>query len=301
MKILVAPLNWGLGHATRCVPIINHFMQQGHEVVIGGDGLSFNYLADYFPNLRSVRLPSLQLHYSETQTHVWTLFRQLPHFLCWLRNDAKAIQQLQAAEHFDIVISDNRFNLVNRKRSYYAIYITHQLHIALPAGLRWAERIAQRWHQHIIERYDECWVPDYPDFPSLAGILSHPQNVPRNIRYIGPLSRFQQYNEIVPTSNNITTLAIISGLEPQRSIFEKWTYANYEQDGLMVVNGISPYPTDEQMAQWMLHAKTIISRSGYSSIMDYAALGVMDKVRMIPTPGQPEQEYLAQLHNKHNK
>ena len=45
-------------------------------------------------------------------------------------------------------------------------------------------------------------------------------------------------------------------------------------------------------------AKKIISRSGYSSIMDYHALGCLEKVEMIATPGQTEQEYLQDLHGK---
>ncbi len=273
-------------------------MQQGHEVVIGGDGWALDYLTNYFPSLRYVILPSLHLHYSEKTTQVWTLFKQLPHFLYWYIQDSKAIRQLQDVEHFDMIISDNRFNLINRHRTYHAVYITHQLHIAMPHGMRWAAGIAQWWHRQVIERYDECWVPDYEQFPGLAGLLSHPKRLPHNIKYIGCLSRFsRQEADTQKHEFHAKTLAIISGLEPQRSIFEQQIRKAYSPDEIVIIDGKPPYPTDDVLASYIIQAKHIISRSGYSSIMDYAALGVLDKVKMMPTLGQPEQEYLAQLHN----
>ena len=58
---------------------------------------------------------------------------------------------------------------------------------------------------------------------------------------------------------------------------------------------------DAELAEVLRHAKHIIARSGYSTIMDLAALGLLNskiknrisKIELIPTPGHPEQEYLA--------
>lgn len=295
MKIFVAPLNWGLGHASRCIPLINKYLADGHEVVIGSDGEAATFLRNYFPQLRFIYLPELHLHYSGGKSQIITLLKQLPHFLHWLRQDKKIIQTIQDKERFDIIISDNRFCLA--VSDTYSVYITHQLHIFLPRNIAWLEPFAERWHRRIIGQYRECWVPDYAEYPGLAGKLSHPTLIPKNVKFIGPLSRFSGVQmQTIPETNSIETLAIISGLEPQRSLFEQEIKKSYSNN-LLIINGKPPYPTDEQLAQYMQKAQQIISRSGYSSIMDYAALGVLNKVKMIPTPGQTEQEYLAELHN----
>ena len=320
MKILVAPLNWGLGHAARCIPLIRNYVSQGHEVVIGGDGESLDYLKAYFPSLRVIELPNLYLTYSSGSSQVWAMFRQLPHLFQWKRRDTKAVRHIQQSEHFDIIISDNRFGL--HTRNTRSVYITHQLHICLPRGWRWLEPVAELWHRHIIENYDECWVPDNAEFPSLGGILSHPATIPRNAIYIGSLSRFECRYQIGNlelgirnfSSTDLTNLsdccaseriagkrvAVLSGLEPQRSIFERQLREQYGEN-IFIINGKPPYPTDKQMAKYLSEADEIISRSGYSSVMDYAALGVLDKANMVATPGQPEQEYLAELHNSQKK
>ena len=290
MKILVAPLNWGLGHATRCIPIISDLISQGHEVVIGADGQAAEYLKDRFPYLQHIALPELNLCYSSGSSQVWTIVRQLPHFFRWINRDDKARKEQPKLSTFDVVISDNRFGL---RGANYSIYITHQLHIMLPRGWKWLEPLLERWHRHIIERYNECWVPDYEDITqSLAGKLSHPDRLPKNVRYIGPLSRMAQYkSRQVECDGSI--VAVISGLEPQRTIFEEAVKQQYG-DKVHIINGKPPYPSDEELADMLLRAKTIISRSGYSSIMDYHALGVLNKAQLTPTPGQPEQEYLME-------
>ncbi len=310
MKIFIAPLNWGLGHATRCIPVIRNYVSQGHEVVIGSDGLSLDYIKSYFPTLRVIELPNLNLSYSAGSSQVWALLKQLPHFIRWKKRDKKAIRQIQQHEHFDIIISDNRFWLYTPNT--HSVYITHQLHIRLPRGWHWLEFAAEYWHRGIIGHYDECWIPDYVEFPSMGGILSHPAVMPRNAVYIGPLSRFEQTGTTVDTrvrrqsldgkivEQKAARIAILSGLEPQRSIFEQQLRKQYG-DSILIINGKPPFPPDSLLTEYMLHAEEIISRSGYSSIMDYTALGVLDKVKMVATPGQPEQEYLAELHSLQKK
>lgn len=288
MYCFVAALNWGLGHATRCVPVINRLLDDGQNVVIGSDGIALDYLRNYFPQLKTIQLPALNIRYSAGKSQTATLMLQLPEIFKWIRQDRKALQQILQHEHFDLIISDNRFGLAAPR----AVYITHQLHIRLPQPFRWLEPIAEMWHRKIIEQYTECWIPDYEDYPGLAGELSHPHRLPHNSRYIGPLSRFQPPLTRPDTDNSI--LAIISGPEPQRSIFEQEIKEHY--DKVIIANGQPPFITDMELTEYMLKARQVVSRSGYSSIMDYDILGILDKAVMIPTPGQPEQEYLATLH-----
>ena len=317
MKILIAPLNWGLGHAARCVPLIRHYLEQGDEVVLAGDGDSFTLLKRTFPDLRTVDLPPLVLRYTANSQQrgfylraVWTLMR-------FTIADHYYLRQILAREHFDRVISDNRFGLFSRDT--HSVYITHQLYPILPKRLRLLQPLARAVHACIYKRYAEVWVPDYAD-PSynLSGELSHGGRFDRRAKYIGPLSRFTPLHPTPYTlhstlytlhSTPYTHLALLSGLEPQRSIFEKEILQRYEHssDSLLLVRGkisepkttihkgnitIVPSISDTDLMHAAKHAHKIIARSGYSTIMDLEALGVLHKAEFHPTPGQSEQEYL---------
>ena len=197
MRILIAPLNWGLGHASRCIPLIQRFLDEGHEVVLGGDGESLTLLRRHFPKLRYVYLAPLNLRYSAGKRQVWAMLKAIPKLILWSIKDHLLLRSVLQEETFDQVISDNRFGLYSATTE--SIYITHQLHIMLPKGWRWAESIASRLHARIYTRFNKVWVPDYEDKgQSLAGELSHPKSKIENrkskIEYIGPLSRFQSSN-----------------------------------------------------------------------------------------------------------
>ncbi|MCQ2324460.1 MAG: hypothetical protein MJZ53_06435 [Paludibacteraceae bacterium] len=369
MKILIAPLNWGLGHASRCIPLIRQYLADGHEVVLGGDGASLTLLRQHFPNLRYINLAPLDLHYSSSKRQVWAMIGAFPRLIRFIIADHLRLKALLSVESFDLIISDNRFGLYPPKISLLHtpsaqrsilhtpdsfIYITHQLHIHLPYPYRWLESFVSRLHAAFYRRFDEVWVPDYADYAtSLAGDLSHPQigkvqrvlkvpkvtkveRVPRVtkvkpqiIKYLSPLSRFSSlhtpypiphtpysFSEAVytPSANEVsgptTNLALLSGLEPQRSLFEQELIERFQQSGesLLIVRGLVNEPAtkvtmgnitmvnhldDEALTKAMKEAKLIIARSGYSTIMDLHVLGVLDKAELHPTPGQPEQEYLA--------
>lgn len=322
MKVLVAPLNWGLGHASRCVPLVHRFLLEGHEVILGGDGESLTLLRRHFPNLRYVYLAPLQLRYSSSNRQVWAICKAIPRLIVWSIKDHTMLRAVLREEHVDRVVSDNRFGLYNPATE--CIYLTHQLRIFLPQGWRWAEPLASRVHSWVYKHYNAVWVPDYEDIrKSLAGELSHLSSVSSSscvFTYIGPLSRFSLiplYAHAVTPSFDV--VAVLSGLEPQRSRLEaeiKQRFAGSEER-VLIVQGlmnrpntrfrrgnitIVPYLNDEEFAKAFLGAKHIIARSGYSTIMDLAALGLFENhkslIELIPTPGQPEQEYLAVLHCK---
>ena len=317
MKILIAPLNWGLGHASRCIPLIQEWLNEGHEVVLGGDGDSLLLLRRHFPQLRFCPLASLRLQYSKSNSQVWAIARSIPHIIAWAIKDYIMLRALLQTEIFDRIISDNRFGFYSKKVE--SIYLTHQLHIRLPNGWRWAESIATRLHARVYARYNKVWVPDRKgDENRLAGELSilsdreiKSYHLDSKIEYIGPLSRFSnQRREITPTEI-YHTVCLLSGLEPQRSLLEQELIKRYQdsRERVLIIRGvigtpnmrithrqISIIPTlnDKELAQVLLHATHIVARSGYSTIMDFEALGVLHKAELIPTPGQPEQEYLAQ-------
>lgn len=353
MKILIAPLNWGLGHASRCIPLIRQYLADGHEVVLGGDGASLTLLRQHFPNLRYINLTPLDLHYSSSKRQVWAMIGAFPRLIRFIIADHLRLKALLSVESFDLVISDNRFGLYPPKISLLHtpsaqrsilhtpnsfIYITHQLHIHLPYPYRWLESFVSRLHAAFYRRFDEVWIPDYADYAtSLAGDLSHPQigkvqrvlkvpkvtkveRVPRVtkvkpqiIKYLSPLSRFSaptHQSHLTHHTSPIIHLALLSGLEPQRSLFEQELIERFQQSGesLLIVRGLVNEPAtkvtmgnitmvnhldDEALTKALMDAKTIIARSGYSTIMDLHVLGVLDKAELHPTPGQPEQEYLA--------
>lgn len=324
MKILVAPLNWGLGHASRCVPLIQRLVEEGHEVILGGDGDSLTLLRKHFPKLRYTYLAPLNLRYNKGKSQVFAMLRALPKLIVWSHKDHLMLKALLNEEFIDRVISDNRFGLYSKRTE--CIYITHQLHIIFPKGLKWLESLVARMHARIYTRFNKVWVPDYEDpTKSLAGELSHPSTFNSKhatlIEYIGPLSRFATPSPITNSlSPEYDIVAVLSGLEPHRTFLEEEVLARYRNadEKVLIVQGlmskpntrikrgnitIVPYMTDEELVAAMQGAKHIIARSGYSTIMDFDALGLIrmandtypngKRIELIPTPGQPEQEYLA--------
>ena len=322
MTILVAPLNWGLGHASRCVPLVRRFLDEGHEVILGGDGESLTLLRRHFPKLRYTYLAPLDLRYSAGKSQVWAVVKALPRLVSWALKDHAMLAALLREERIDRVVSDNRFGLYNKGTQ--CIYLTHQLHIMLPKGWKWLEPLAERLHARIYARYDKVWVPDYEDLnKSLAGELSHPisrlPSAVSRVEYIGPLSRFS--GNLSPiAAHSYDVVAVLSGLEPQRTMLEKEIVARFANgQEVLIVQGLMHRPntrikrgnitlvpsmTDAELVPALLGAKKIIARSGYSTLMDLHALGLLKmtdspssvlrpQLELIPTPGQPEQDYLA--------
>ena len=189
MKILIAPLNWGLGHATRCVPLVRQYLERGDEVVLGGDGESLLLLQRHFPQLRVIQLPSLELRYTANDQQRGFYLRAIPALLRFTIADHYYLRQQLAIEHFDLIISDNRFGLFTRQTR--CVYITHQLYVRLPRRLRIFQPLARALHACVFKRYHEVWVPDYASMEnSLAGELCHGGGFDSYVKYIGPLSRF---------------------------------------------------------------------------------------------------------------
>lgn len=314
MKILVCPLNWGLGHTTRCIPLIKKLITEQHEVVVASDGHPLQLLKEVFPDLRFIHSTSYNIRYNKGKSQVTAMFRSLPKIFFGIVIEHHWLHQLNKQEHFDQIISDNRFGLWNKNT--HSIYMTHQLMVKMPALLKFMEPLVWLGHRFFITRYDECLVPDYSGENNLSGDLSHRYPLPRRVQFIGPLSRFT-YTEIDTSISKVyDTVVLISGPEPQRALFEEQMIHTFrsKKEKVLIVQGLPgnkeietsqgnltlvPHIPTEVMATHLKMACTIVCRSGYSTIMDLVALDCLHKAILIPTPGQTEQEYLAKyLHKK---
>lgn len=302
-NVLICPLNWGLGHATRVVPIISTLLEQNFEVIIAASGSSAAFLKSEFPHLTCVEFPGYAVQYSKHRSQILKMGRLAPAILYWSFKEHRALRNLVMKHHIHIVISDQRFGCWSKLT--YNIFITHQIRVRFPSVIRFLEPLYQLLSEGFIKKYDECWIPDYETGTSLSGELSHTITRLRNISFIGPLSRFESsYNS--KNRKDIDILFLLSGPEPQRSILENIIYEQTRNLALkmVMVRGSEnqrknhfQYPTynvlnTKQLGIMITKTKLIICRSGYSSIMDLIAL--QQKAVLIPTPGQTEQEYLAQ-------
>lgn len=303
IRVLVAPLDWGLGHTTRCFPIIYELLLSGAEVLLAGNTIQKKILEQEFHTCKFVELGGYNIEYSKSgRDFVWKILRQAPGVLNQIKKEQYWLSSMVEKEGLDGVISDNRFGLYSTVIP--SVFITHQLLIKNNWGTT-VEAIVQKLNYRYINKFDTCWIPDFSGMPNLAGDLSHPQKMPGvPCHYVQPLSRMSQCTQ---ESEEGHILIMLSGPEPQRTIFEKMVFKQLEdfKGSATVVRGL-PFAPDqpvlngvvvhnhlskEELNKEMCRAEYIICRSGYSSVMDIAAVG--RKSIQVPTPGQTEQEYLA--------
>ena len=305
-RYLICPLNWGLGHATRCVPIIKTLISQGHKVIVAADKGPLAFLQKEFPDLEFIEFPGFEPTYSRSNTQVFKLMASFPKALRDFRNDHETIESIVKNHDIDVVISDNRFGCWSKRA--HSVFITHQLHIQVPRFWRFTTPIVNHFNNSYIKKYDEVWVPDNENEPSLGGKLSHPAIKGVETKYIGLLSRFNTDNQSVTEKTN-KYLVILSGPEPQRTMFEDiiLKQAKDMQDNILILRAkpdsndllsdisenvsMFNHVDDEMFVKLVESAENIICRGGYSSLMDLIKLN--KTAYLVPTPGQTEQEYLA--------
>ncbi|MBI9033566.1 MAG: hypothetical protein JEZ03_03745 [Bacteroidales bacterium] len=309
-NVLICPLNWGLGHATRCIPLIEQFEEAGYTVFLGSDGASHALLRKEFPHRNIVQLPSYDISYPNDGKIMKHMLKNMFHIFKRIKAENTYLKHFIKQYNIDIVVSDNRYGMWNK--NVYSIFLTHQLFIQFPKN-KLIERIILRVNKLLMSRFDEIWVPDFKRKPYLSGKLSHKKRL-KNVRFIGPLTRFNQEHYSEKGRRKYRILAIISGPEPQRTQFEDIVVKQLDSLNInaAVISGkpdIAKYHQKRGKISLFSHLDTksfaevlsdsdvIICRSGYSTIMDLAAFG--KKAILIPTPGQTEQEYLAEFFLKH--
>lgn len=299
-RILIAPLNWGLGHATRCIPIINALLENEFDPVIGSDGIALALLKKEFPSIETVNLIEYDITYpKDGKDFKKKLLLNTPRLLKVINKEKKLVKRLVQELNLDGIISDNRFGV--RSKRVPSVFVSHQLNV-LSGTTSW---LSSSLHQKIIAKYDECWVPDVFDEPNLSGALGHMEHAPFTIKYLGAISRFKK--ELLPKKHDL--MVLLSGPEPQRSMLSKKLkeeLQNFEGNILFVEGVIEAnqkvikeahmtlynYMTSSELSSAINSSRLVIARSGYTTILDLAALE--KKAFFIPTPGQFEQEYLAE-------
>lgn len=307
--ILICPLDWGLGHGSRCIPLIKAFLQQGHQVIIAADKGPAALLKGAFPDLKHVTFPGLEIRYPENGNFAAYMMKTTPDLIRQTALEEEFVGRLVQEYGIDVVVSDNRYGA--RCKSVKSIFITHQLFVRGTPWTRWLEPVMKQMTWHYIRKFDACWVPDFESTPNLSGSLAHGSDLPlHNTRYIGPLSRFGLVSEENPEIEIPDLLAVLSGPEPQRSMLEKIIVEQSIQYNIRttiiqgkpgegastIEKGIQkiPHLSDGKLKYLLKRCSKLICRSGYSTLMDIQHTGT--PALLIPTPGQTEQEYLARLY-----
>lgn len=304
--ILIAPLNWGLGHATRCIPIIKALQENNFIPIIASDGIALALLRKEFPYIQTLELPSYQIEYAKNgKNFKWKLLKNLPKMMEAIWEEKRLVKKWVKKYAIEGIISDNRLGVFSPKVP--SVFITHQLNV-MTGNTTWITSIL---HQKIIKKYTECWVPDIENTPNLTGKLGHLKTNTLDLKYIGPLSRL--HKKEVPQKYDL--MVILSGPEPQRGILEEMLKREVLRfDGKIVfIKGIVEkeqkkeeienityynFMNTRQIEQTFNESEIVLSRSGYTTIMDLAVL--QKKAFFIPTPGQYEQEYLAKKLKNNN-
>lgn len=291
-------MDWGLGHATRMIPLVEFLLAQNNTIVFGGNGNSLKRLSEQFPEIECEFIPGYNVKYKRKNMAIDMLL-QLPKISWGLLKERTATKRLQKIHNFDLIISDNRYGVYNKKAT--SVFVTHQTQIKAPAF----QNLINWFNHRAIKRFNECWIPDFENSPSVGDSLSHYPINGINSRYLGPLSRFWKTEKKDTTHHDI--LIMISGPEPNRSKFEAeilskiisfnsniGIISNHLAKTQFQKNGLTVYSNVEDAEFYSLisNANTFISRPGYSTVMDL--LYIPTKVVFIPTKGQTEQEFLSE-------
>jgi predicted glycosyltransferase len=298
-NILVAPLNWGLGHAARCIVIIKELEKNGFNPIIASDGPSLLLLKKEFPHLTSLELPSYCIEYpNNSRFFIWKLLLNIPKLANAVISEKKLVSNWIKEYSLGGIISDNRFGVYNI--SVPSVYITHQLKV-LSGNTTW---ISSKIHTYCIRKFNECWVPDVEGKTNLTGEMGHLKKTDLTIKYIGILSRMEK--KLLPIKYEL--MVLLSGPEPQRHLLEvrlteklknhtgKVVFIKGKIEAEQKIEQIGNvtfynYMQTEQLETTFNESEIVLCRSGYTTIMDLTKLE--KKSYFIPTPGQFEQEYLA--------
>lgn len=315
--MLVAPLNWGIGHATRMVPLIRALLSMDIDVLLASDGSALAVLQQEFPKLPYQELPSYNIRYAAHQHFTQTILLQLPKIRKAAKAEHRKLKRMVKEFQIDAVISDSRIGLHHPEIP--CVFVAHQLFIKMSKGKKWLEPLLKRLNLQLIENFNQCWIPDFEHAPNLSGELSHRVSLSKEqFAFIGPLSRLTR----VEATEKTDLLVLLSGPEPQRTLLEKKVIKELAgfNGTVIFARGITDskenrkiskvdiektmdtkkvrlhnYLNATEVAQAIAASEFILCRSGYSTLMDLdkTIAGTNKKVILVPTPGQTEQEYLA--------
>jgi len=306
IRTLVVPLDWGLGHASRCVPLIHQLIADDHELILAASGDAKAFLKSQFPTSEILDKPGYNIRYYRSLPASWSVLFQVPKIIFSIWKEHQWLKKIIREKQPDEVISDNCYGLWNKK--IHSVFMTHQLMVKCPPPFKFLEGFFHRIILWFTQQFDECWIPDIEGPDNLSEDLSHRYPLPANTTFIGWLSRFrteENKNDLIPEYD---ICILLSGPEPFRSMLEEDCIAQLKEmtcsgiiirgkpgegmdnelrRGLRIVSHLE----DHSLAGILRKSKMLVCRSGYSTIMDLKSLG--KKAILVPTPGQTEQEYLA--------
>lgn len=311
-NILFCPLDWGLGHLMRLIPLIEYYEKSNRIFVYATDLQIYILkleLKDKVNKYNFIKSRKLSITYSRKGITLRNLFIIAFKIIKGYFLDKYIVNNIVSKYNIDVIISDNRYGCFTRKA--YSIIITHQLNIQMPEKIEYFKPLIDKVNKILLKNFNECWVPDIEKFPNYAGVLS--QNVLKlnSVKYIGVLSRLSKYSNIEVKEKIYEYAIIISAPYPQNEIiFNKIysTFKNYNFE-VVVVKGmfqlnkditkiknitIYNFVTSDELIKIFQKSRNIITTSGYTTLMD---LSVINKTAfIIPTKGQTEQEYLAKYY-----
>lgn len=306
MKILYSLCSWGLGHATRSLPLLRRLLRDSHEITVYGTGRSLlllrSELGDSCSYIESTPYPS---PYSDRIGFAYRFLKTAPKIIGIIKEENAFIEKIVKERKIDRIISDSRFGSYSREVPSFIMF--HQLRFIAPCRLFFAEMITESFNKGLQDKFQKIIVPDYEEPEnSLAGDLAHNLRYFKreNIEYVGILSDYEKLD--VP--QDIDYLFSISGPEPTRTALEKKLFSQidllkgkkivvalgkpgkYTED---ISGNVSVYSFLEKKRrdEFMNRAKMVVSRSGYTTVLDLAEID--KKALFIPTPGQTEQLYLG--------
>jgi hypothetical protein len=306
--VCISPLDWGLGHATRCIPIALSFQELGYKVYIATDGYQEAILKEALPNAHFLKLKGYGIRYTKLKSLLFfSLLWQVPKMIARITSEYFWLKKIQQQYNFDLIVSDNRFGFFHKNVN--SVFITHQLNLQTP--FTWTSSLYQIILSKWLQNFKACWIPDTEEASNLSGVLIRPKHKPRiAIWYMGYLSRLHNKETISNESNEneIEFLGIVSGPEPQRTLFENQIWNAGNEAGISFVmiaglpnqklyNKITPsgalyhHLAGKELTAQIQRAKYIICRGGYTSLMELFPFH--KKLILVPTPGQTEQMYLA--------
>jgi spore coat polysaccharide biosynthesis predicted glycosyltransferase SpsG len=307
-NILICPLEWGLGHAARMIPMARKLQEMNNKIFIASGEDHLALFRAELPGLTYINFTGFSPRYSRYFPQFLSLLFKTPLLLFHIILEHTRLKKIIREYDIDIVISDNRFGCWNRKIT--SVYITHMPLIPFPKPLRFLEFSGVLLHRVIIRKYSYCFIPDLPGEINVSGRLSHGVGLSDNVRFIGILSRFScnvGAAEKTPAGFRHNTV-ILSGPEPQREILKQKLVKLLldKEPRLVILEGkpdkdLKPFRSGNiicyshlpapEMKEMVTGSDSIISRSGYTTVMELISMNCA--ALLIPTPGQTEQEYLA--------
>lgn len=311
LQVLLSPLNWGLGHVSRTIPIIQKLIHQNNEVLICCDQEQETFYRHYFPQLQYIFHQGYPFQFKGKGNWTLDLLSNFNTLHRRLITEKQEVQRLVDTFQPDLIISDQRYGFISKQVK--SVIISHQLKLPLPT---W-NFLPQIWNQKLLTDFDEIWIPDIENH-LLSGDLSKKKM--KNIHFLGFCSRFssffEQNKEKAESSSPIYKyLGVISGPSPYKEQFFELLCQKLiktdQNSAIIVPKGVNVdlfkeskkltffiSPNVHQFSELLLQSEKIISRAGYSTLMDLTVL--KKEAILIPTPRQFEQIYLAKLH-KNNK